>query len=125
MADQVLFDFAVPDELLEEVVAKSRDPDVIADIGVMPGTGEGKPPALVGILRTNGFAPLVLLTAAALVPGSFQNGIAIIGTNLEQSFHIHDAALGAVTFVASVSQLLWAVPLAVWADRGSRKVWPA
>ena len=32
MADQVLFDFAVPDELLEEVVAKSRDPDVIADI---------------------------------------------------------------------------------------------
>jgi ABC-type branched-subunit amino acid transport system ATPase component/sugar phosphate permease len=122
MADQVLFDFAVPDELLEEVVAKSRDPDVIADIGVMPGTGEGKPPSLVGILRSNGFAPLVLLTAAALVPGSFQNGIALIGTNLEHSFHIHDAALGAVTFVASVSQLLWAVPLAVWADRGSRKV---
>src|ERR1700730_3030033 len=122
MADQVLFDFAVPDELLEEVVAKSRDPDVIADIGVMPGTGEGKPPALIGILRTNGFAPLVLLTAAALVPGSFQKGIALIGTNLEHSFHIHDAALGAVTFVASVSQLLWAVPLAVWADRGSRKV---
>jgi len=122
MPDQVLFDFAVPDELLEEVVAKSRDPEVVADIGVMPGTGEGKPPGLVGILRDNGFAPLVLLTAAALVPGSFQNGIALIGTNLEHSFHIHDAALGAVTFVASVAQLLWAVPLAVWADRGSRKV---
>jgi ABC-type branched-subunit amino acid transport system ATPase component/MFS family permease len=122
MADQALFDFAVPDELLEEVVAKSRDPEAIADIGVMPGTGEGKPPALIGILRGHGFAPLVLLTAAALVPGSFQNGIALIGTNLEHSFHIHDAALGAVTFVASVAQLLWAVPLALWADRGSRKV---
>ncbi len=122
MADQVLFDFAVPDELLEEVVAKSRDSEAIADIGVMPGTGEGKPPPLVGILRKSGYAPLVLLTAAALVPGSFNSGITLIGNNLEHSFHIHDAALGAVTFVAQVAQLLWAVPLALWADRGSRKV---
>ncbi len=34
----------------------------------------------------------------------------------------HDAALGAVAFVGPVAQLLWAVPLALWADRGSRKV---
>jgi ABC-type branched-subunit amino acid transport system ATPase component/sugar phosphate permease len=122
MADQVLFDFAVPDELLKEVVAKSSDPETVAALDVMPGTGEGKPPAFIGILRENGFAPLVLLTTAALVPGSFGNGISLIGTNLEQSFHIHDAALGAVTFVAAVAQLLWAVPLALWADRGSRKV---
>ena len=33
-----------------------------------------------------------------------------------------NASLGAVAFVAQVSQLLWAVPLALWADRGSRKV---
>ena len=122
MADQVVFDFAVPEELLKEVVAKSRDPETVAALDVMPGTGEGKPPPLVGILRQNGFAPLVLLTAAAMVPGSFGNGIAIIGTNLEHSFHMSDAALGAVAFVAQVSQLLWAVPLALWADRGSRKV---
>jgi ABC-type branched-subunit amino acid transport system ATPase component/sugar phosphate permease len=122
MADQVLFDFAVPDELLQEVVAKSRDPHAVAALDVMPGTGEGKPPPLLAILRTSGFAPLVLLTAAAIVPGSFGNGISLIGTNLEHSFHIHDAALGAVTFVAAVAQLLWAVPLALWADRGSRKV---
>ena len=32
-----------------------------------------------------------------------------------------NASLGAVAFIAQVSQLLWAVPLAVWADRGSRK----
>ena len=122
MADPVLFDFAVPDELLQEVVAKSKDPEVVAALDVMPGTGEGKAPPLIGILRGSGFAPLILLTAAALVPGSFGNGIAIIGTNLEHTFHIHDAALGAVTFVAAVAQLLWAVPLALWADRGSRKV---
>ncbi len=122
MADQVLFDFAVPDELLKEVVAKSRDPDTVAALDVMPGTGEGKPPPLIGILRQNGYKPLVLLTAAALVPGSFGNGISVIGNNLEKSFHIHDAALGAVTFSGAVAQLLWAVPLALWADRGSRKV---
>jgi ABC-type branched-subunit amino acid transport system ATPase component/sugar phosphate permease len=122
MDDAPLFDFAVPEELLKEVVAKSGNPGDIAALDVMPGTGEGKPPPLLGILRISGFAPLVLLTAAAIVPGSFGNGIAIIGTNLEHSFHIHDAALGAVAFVASVAQLLWAVPLALWADRGSRKV---
>ena len=33
-----------------------------------------------------------------------------------------NASLGAVAFIAQVSQLLWAVPLAVWADRGSRKL---
>jgi ABC-type branched-subunit amino acid transport system ATPase component/sugar phosphate permease len=122
MDDQVVFDFAVPQELLKEVVAKSGKPGDIAALDVMPGTGEGKPPPLMGILRLSGFAPLVLLTMAAIVPGTFGNGIAIIGTNLEHSFHIHDAALGAVAFVGSVAQLLWAVPLALWADRGSRKV---
>jgi ABC-type branched-subunit amino acid transport system ATPase component/sugar phosphate permease len=122
MADQPLFDFAVPDELLREVVAKKSDPETVAALEVMPGTGEGKPPPLIAILRNSGYAPLILLTAAALVPGSFVNGISLIGTNLEHSFHIHDAALGAVTFVGAVAQLLWAVPLALWADRGSRKV---
>ncbi len=122
MADQVVFDFAVPDELLQEVVAKSSNPEAVADLSAMPGTGEGKPPPLVGILQKSGYAPLVLLTMAALVPGTVGNGISLIGTNLEHSFHIHDAALGAVTFVGAVAQLLWAVPLALLADRGSRKV---
>ena len=122
MGDQVQFDFAVPDELLQEVAARSGTPEAVADLAVMPGTGEGKPPPLTGILRQYGYAPLVLLTAAAIVPDTFGNGISLIGNNLEHTFHIHDAALGAVTFVAAVAQLLWAVPLALWADRGSRKV---
>ena len=122
MNDEPLFDFAVPDDLLREAVAQVTDPDVIADIAVMPGTGEGKPPPLLGILRGSGYAPLVLLTAAALVPGTFGNGIGLIGSNLETSFHMSNAALGAVAFIAQVSQLLWAVPLALWADRGSRKL---
>src|SRR5271170_5704135 len=88
----------------------------------MPGTGEGKPPPLIGILNSYGYAPLILLTAAALVPGTFGNGIALVGNNLKMSFHLSNASLGAVAFIAQVSQLLWAVPLALWADRGSRKV---
>ncbi|HVA06510.1 MAG TPA: ATP-binding protein [Acidimicrobiales bacterium] len=121
MTEAPLFDFAVPEDLLRDAVAHVRDPDVVADLRVMPGTGEGKPPALMGILHTSGWAPLVLMTAAALVPGTFGNGITLIGHNLQVSFHMSNAALGAVAFVAQVSQLLWAVPLALWADRGSRK----
>jgi len=120
--DDPLFDFAVPEDLLREAVAQVRDPDVVADIDVMPGTGEGKPPPLIGILNSYGYAPLILLTAAALVPGTFGNGIALIGNNLKISFHMSNASLGAVAFIAQVSQLLWAVPLALWADRGSRKL---
>jgi ABC-type branched-subunit amino acid transport system ATPase component/sugar phosphate permease len=122
MSNDPIFDFAVPEDLLRDAVAHARDPEAIADLSVMPGTGEGKPPSLLGILRSSGYAPLVLMTAAALVPGTFGNGINLIGHNLEVSFHMSNASLGAVAFIAQVSQLLWAVPLALWADRGSRKV---
>jgi ABC-type branched-subunit amino acid transport system ATPase component/sugar phosphate permease len=122
MADQVLFDFTVPDELLQEALSTHRDKAAVADVALMPGTGEGKEPPLIGILRKYGYAPLVLLTAAALVPGTFGNGISIIGKTLESTFHIHNTALAAVAFIAQVAQLLWAVPLAVMADRGSRKL---
>jgi ABC-type branched-subunit amino acid transport system ATPase component/sugar phosphate permease len=120
--DEPLFDFAVPDDLLREVVAKTRDSEAIADVELMPGTGEGKPPSLVSILRTAKFAPLVLLTAAAMVPGTLGYGINLVGNNLQHSFHLSNAGLGAVAFVAQAAQLLWAVPLALWADRGSRKL---
>ncbi len=122
MPTEPLFEFAVPDDLLQEAVSNVKDEEVVADLAVMPGTGEGKPPPLIGILRQYGYAPLVLLTAAALVPGTFANGISIIGVNLKSTFHMSNASLGAVAFIAQVSQLLWAVPLAVLADRGSRKV---
>ena len=120
--DAPLFSFTVPDELLQEAVSKSRHKEAVADVALMPGVGEGRPPPLRGILRASGYTPLVLLTLAAIVPSMFGNGINLIGNNLEKSFHLHDAGLGAVAFVASVAQLLWAVPLGLWADRGSRKV---
>ncbi len=120
--EQPLFAFTVPDELLREAVKKSRHADTVADVALMPGTGEGKPPPLLGILKSSGYAPLVLLTLAAIVPSVFNQGINLIGNNLEKSFHLHDSGLGAVVFVASVAQLLWAVPLALWADRGSRRL---
>ncbi len=122
MNEEPLFDFAVPDDLLHEAVKHARDPEVLADVTLMPGTGDGKPPPMLGILHTSGWAPLVLMTTAALIPGTFGNGINLIGRNLQDSFHMSNASLGAVAFVAQVAQLLWAVPLALWADRGSRKL---
>jgi ABC-type branched-subunit amino acid transport system ATPase component/sugar phosphate permease len=122
VSDEPLFDFAVPDDLLKEVVAKSRDPETVAEVELMPGTGDGKPPSLVAILRQAKFAPLVLLTGAAMVPGTLGYGVNLVGNNIQHSFHLSNAGLGAVAFVAQAAQLLWAVPLALWADRGSRKM---
>ncbi|MGO9341721.1 MAG: ATP-binding protein [Acidimicrobiales bacterium] len=117
------FDFAVPDQLLRDVVQRSREPEKLAELSQIAGTGEGKPPPLIKILKQWHFAPLILLTAAAMVPGTFGNGIALLGPNLKASFHLQsNVALSTITFIAQVAQLLWGVPLALWADRGSRKV---
>ena len=57
MNEEPLFDFAVPDDLLREAVTAARDPEVLADVTLMPGTGDGKPPPLLGILHTSGWSP--------------------------------------------------------------------
>jgi ABC-type branched-subunit amino acid transport system ATPase component/sugar phosphate permease len=119
--DQPLFSFVVPDELLAEAIAKSKDAEVVADKAMMPGTGEGKPPPIVSILREGGFSPLVYLTIAAFVTDVIVNGIGILGPEIRRSFHLSDAGLGAVAFVAAVAQIGWGMPVAVFADRGSRK----
>ena len=46
MTDDPLFDFAVPEDLLREAVSHVKDTEVVSELEVMPGTGEGKPPAL-------------------------------------------------------------------------------
>jgi len=117
-----VFDFTVPDELLQEVVRTHKDREAVADLALVPGTGEGKPPPLLGVLRSNGFAGLVLLTAGAIVTGTIQSGIGVLGPDIRRSFHLSLAGLGALTFVAAVAQIGWGLPVAVWADRGSRKV---
>ena len=95
----------------------------MADLELMPGTGEGKPPPLLGHPpRRYGTAPLVLLTLAALIPGTFSNAIGTLAPDIQRSFHLSDAGLGAVAFVGGVAQIAWGLPVAVWADRGSRKV---
>jgi MFS family permease len=119
--EQPLFNFVVPDELLAAAVSKSRDKAAVADVALMPGTGEGKPPPLMGILREHGFAPLVLLTVAAMVTDTIVNGIGILGPEIKRSFHLSDTGLGAVIFVGAVAQIAWGMPVAVFADRGSRK----
>ncbi|MGO9342762.1 MAG: MFS transporter [Acidimicrobiales bacterium] len=122
MADGPIFDFIVPDELLAEAVSRSKDPEAIAGLELVPGTGEGKPPPFLGVLREYGYAPLILFALAAFVPDMIGNGISILGPNIESSFRLSDAGLGALAFVAAVAQIAWGLPQAVVADRGSRKV---
>jgi len=117
-----VFGFTVPDELLKEAISRSRDPEAIADLALVPGTGTGRPPPMLGVLRAYGATPLVLLSVAALVTGTISNGIGLLGPEIQKSFHLSDAGLGAVTFVAAVAQIGWGLPVAVAADRGSRKV---
>ncbi len=112
----------MPDELLKEAVARSRDPRAVAALEMMPGTGEGKPPPLLDILRAGGVAPLALLTAAAFVTGTVGNGIGLLGPEIQKSFRLSDAGLGAVTFAAAVAQIGWGLPIALISDRGSRKL---
>jgi ABC-type branched-subunit amino acid transport system ATPase component/sugar phosphate permease len=118
----VLFDFTVPDELLREAVDRSRDREAVADLSLVPGTGDGPPNRLWNVLKENGFAPLVLLTLAALVPGTFVNGVNTLAPDIQRSFHLSNAGLGALAFTGAVAQIGWGLPVAVWADRGSRKV---
>ena len=122
MAEGALFEFTVPDELLQEAVSRHRDPAAVADIAMMPGTGEGKPPPLLNILRTSGYAPMLLMGAAAFVPDMIGNGLAVLGPNVQHSFHLSLAGLGAVSFVAAIAQIAWGLPVAIAGDRGSRKI---
>jgi ABC-type branched-subunit amino acid transport system ATPase component/sugar phosphate permease len=121
VAEQPVFDFIVPDELLAEAVSRSKDAEAVAGLEFVPGTGEGKPPPLLGVLREYGYWPLILFGIAAFIPDAIGNGLGILGPNIESSFHLDDAGLGALTFVAAVAQIAWGLPQAVVADRGSRK----
>jgi ABC-type branched-subunit amino acid transport system ATPase component/sugar phosphate permease len=117
-----LFSFVVPDELLAEAVSRSRDKEAVADVALMPGTGKGKPPPIMGILREGGFAPLILLTVGAFVTDTIVNGVGILSPEIKSSFHLSGVGLGAVGFTAAVAQIAWGMPVAVFADRGSRKI---
>jgi len=123
--EESFFGFTVPDELLREAVARTRDPKAVAALEMIPGTGEGKPPPLMEILRAGGIAPLALLTGAAFITGTISNGIGLLGPEIQKSFRLSDAGLGAVTFVAAVAQIGWGLPVALISDRGSRKLMAA
>ena len=115
-----LLSFAVPDDLLQAAVAASHAEEAVADIKLMPGTGEGKPPPILGILGRYGYAPVTLMTLAALIVGIVDSGLGVLAPDIQRTFHIKDAALGAVVFVASAAQIGVGLPVALLSDRGSR-----
>jgi ABC-type branched-subunit amino acid transport system ATPase component/sugar phosphate permease len=115
-----LLDFAVPDDLLRAAVRSSGAAAVVADLELVPGTGQGRPPAMRPILERFGYRPVFLFTAAALITLVIDNGISVLGPDIQKSFHVSDAGLAALLLLASASQIIFGVPIALWSDRGSR-----
>ncbi|MEX2268629.1 MAG: ATP-binding protein [Acidimicrobiia bacterium] len=118
---QPLLSFAVPEDLLREAVAYSNAEDIVADLKMMPGVGEGKPPPMLSIFRRFGWRPVTYLTLAAFVVAMLDNGLlGVLAPDIQRSFRINDAELGAAVFAASAAQFGIALPVALASDRGSR-----
>jgi len=101
-----LLSFAVPDDLLREAVAASNAEDMVADLQLMPGVGEGKPPPIRSILKGYGWAPVTYLTLAAFVVAMLDNGLlGVLAPDIQRSFRINDAELGAAVFAASAAHV--------------------
>jgi ABC-type branched-subunit amino acid transport system ATPase component/sugar phosphate permease len=115
-----LLSFAVPDDLLKAAVASSNAEEAVADLQMMPGVGEGKPPPILGILKSYGWAPVSVMTLAALVVATLDSGLGVLAPDIQRSFHINDAELGAAIFAASAAQIAVGLPVALASDRGSR-----
>ena len=115
-----LLSFAVPDDLLREAVIASEAEEAVADLKMMPGVGEGTPPPIRGILKKYGYAPVTLMTLGALVVATLDSGLGVLAPDIQRSFHINDAELGAAVFAASAAQIGVGLPVALASDRGSR-----
>jgi ABC-type branched-subunit amino acid transport system ATPase component/sugar phosphate permease len=115
-----LLSFAVPDDLLQAALASSHAEEAVADLKLMPGVGEGKPPPMLNILRRYGFAPVTLLTLGAFVVAMLDSGQGVLAPDIQRSFHASDTALAAAVFAASAAQIGVGLPVALASDRGSR-----
>jgi ABC-type branched-subunit amino acid transport system ATPase component/sugar phosphate permease len=115
-----LLDFAVPDDLLKAAVSSSHAEEAVADLQLMPGVGVGKPPPIRKILESYGYKPVTILFFASLIIGTIDSGLGVLAPDIQRSFHVKDAALGAAVFAASAAQIAVGLPIALLSDRGSR-----
>ena len=113
-------DLPVPDDLLQAAVSRTRVERTVAEAALVPGMGAGTPPPLSDLMRTAGVAGLGLMTAAAVVPATLDAGIAVLGPDIQDTFGLSDAGLGALVFASSASTFVLGVPVALWGDRGQR-----
>ena len=121
MSSAPLLDFVVPDDLLKEALAKTGTADQVADLALMPGTGEGKPPPMRPILRRYGYAGVSLFTLAAFITLLVDNGVStVLAPDIQKSFHLSDTGLGLVVGLTAASQIAIGLPIALWSDRSKR-----
>jgi ABC-type branched-subunit amino acid transport system ATPase component/sugar phosphate permease len=62
-----------------------------------------------------------VLGLAGFLVQMVDSGIGILGPDIQRTFGLNDAGLGAVAFVSSASFLGLGIPLALWGDRGQRR----
>lgn len=113
-------DFTVPDELLRTATGGSSPEDSSPDIAAVPGEAEGLPPPLRSILGTYGVTGLALMTLGNVLVRGVESGVAILGPDIQESFALSDAGLGAVMFTMAAAYFVSGLPLALAADRGRR-----
>ena len=121
MGERALLDVVVPDELLRTAIARTGTDETLADVQFMPGVGAGAPPALLPLVRTWGVAPLATFALAGFLVQMLDSGLGILGPDIQRTFGLSDAGLGAVAFVSSAAFLGLGIPLALWGDRGQRR----
>ena len=116
-----VLDLAVPEDLLRAASATARPDaaDALDDL-VVPGVGDGAPPRLRDVLQRGDMRPVTALAAAAFLAHTLESSIGILGPDIQDTFGLSDAGLGAVAFVMSGSYLALGVPVALAADRGRR-----
>src|SRR5438270_3769549 len=120
MEQHTLLDVAVPEELLRTAIVRTGTQETIADRALMPGVGEGAPPALGPLVRTWGAGALGALCLAGFLVQMVDSGIGVLAPDIQRSFGLSDAGIGAVAFVSAAAFLGLGIPLALWADRGMR-----
>jgi ABC-type branched-subunit amino acid transport system ATPase component/sugar phosphate permease len=118
--NEALLDLAVPEDLLRTAIARTKTEEAVADVALMPGVGDGKPPPLLPLLRTWGAGGIGLMLTASWLVHSLESGIGILGPDIKKTFGLSDAGLGALIFVMSAAYFVLGIPVALWADRGRR-----
>jgi ABC-type branched-subunit amino acid transport system ATPase component len=107
------------DRVLAEEEARRRasvSDEVVLPDDLLPGVGD-EAMRLSHALRTGGAATLVVLGLVSVVSTMERSAFAVLGPDIQDTLHVSDAVLAAITGASGALFVLGAVPFGVLADR--------